>query len=182
MIRPGDSGNALTQRRPFVRYAARMIDMGLFFFIVIPVARELGLPMSSNATVLLQLLALALLVPVEALVLARFGTTPGKAFMRMQVVRDDGQRLDLATAMSRSTKVWLLGWGLGLPLISLVTLIISFAKLTGEGKTAWDSQCGTRVLHQPIGFGRGLLAVVLIFFLMGSSLGGMVEQASRFGG
>ncbi len=181
LIRPGDSGSMVTQRRPFVRYAARMIDLGLFFFIVIPLARELGLPFSNQGMFMLELLALALFVPVEALVLARFGTTPGKAFLRARVVRDDGQRLDLGTAISRSTKVWLMGWGLGLPLISLVTLILSFVRLTGEGKTAWDAQCNTRVLHEPVGFGRGFLAIVLIFFLMGSSVGGLVEQAARFG-
>lgn len=181
LIRPGDSDSVITQRRPFVRYAARLIDMGLFFFIAIPIARELGVPFSNEGLFLVELIVLALLVPVESLVLARFGTTPGKAFMRVRVVRDDGQKLDLGTAVSRSTKVWFMGWGMGLPLVSLFTLIWSFVRLMGEGKTAWDTQCGTRVLHEPVGFGRGLLAIVLIFFLMGSSLGGIVEQATRFG-
>jgi len=181
LIRPGDSDSVISQRRPFVRYAARLIDMGVFIFIAIPLTRALGFGLTSESLLWADMLMLALLVPVEALVLAQFGTTPGKAFMRMSVVRDDGLRLDLQTAMSRSAKVWLLGWGLGIPIVSMVTRVLSFARLMGEGKTAWDSQCGTRVIHQPIGFGRALLAIVLIFFLMGSSLSGIVEQATRFG-
>jgi len=181
LIRPGDSDSVIAQRRPIVRYAARLIDMGIFIFIAIPIGSALGLGFTSDSFLLVDMLMLALLVPVEALVLAQFGTTPGKAFMRMRVIRDDGQRLDIGTAMSRSAKVWLLGWGLGIPIVSVVTRILAFARLMSEGRTAWDTQCGTRVLHQPVGFVRGVLAVILIFFLIGSSLGGMVEQATRFG-
>lgn len=177
LLRPGDL-SGLSQRRPFVRYAARLLDMAVFSFLAIGIGGSLlGLQLGANQAVLLELFLLALFVPVEALVMGQFGTTPGKALMQVRVVREDGRPLDMATAMNRAVMVWWRGWGVGVPFVSLIALIVAFSKLMSEGRTTWDRDLRTRVLHGPVGLARGIGVLILILFLFGSSMGSITQRA-----
>lgn len=178
LLRPGDRSD-LSQRRPFVRYAARLLDMAIFSFLSLGIAGALGLRLGADQALLLEVFLLALYVPVEAFVLGSFGTTPGKAFLRVQVVREDGAKLDLATAMNRAVMVWWRGWGIGVPIVSLVCLILGFSKLISEGRTTWDRDLKLRVIHGPVGLGRGIIVLLMIMFLFGSSMGQITQQAMR---
>ena len=176
LLRPGDRSD-LSQRRPFVRYAARLLDMAVFSFLAIGLGGLLGLQLGPNQALLLEIFVLALYVPVEAVVMGKFGTTPGKALMRIRVVREDGRPLDMATAMNRAVMVWWRGWGVGVPIVSLVALIVAFSKLMSEGRTTWDRDLHTCVLHGQVGFGRGIAVLILILFLFGSSMGSITQRA-----
>ena len=178
LLRPGDRAD-LSQRRPFVRYAARMLDMAIFSFPLLAIASVFGVHLRPDHTVMLELFLLALYVPVEALLMASFGTTPGKVFMRLRVVREDGQPLTLSTTLNRAVMVWWRGWGIGVPLVSFVVRIIAFGKLVSEGKTTWDRDLQLRVIHQPVGVVRALIAIFLLLFLFGASMGTLTEQALR---
>ncbi len=149
LLRPGDRAD-LSQRRPFVRYAARLLDMAVFSFLALGTAGLFGLHLRPDQAFLLEIFLLALYVPVEALVMSKFGTTPGKALLRIRVVREDGRPLDLSTAMNRAVMVWWRGWGIGVPLVSFVALIVAFSKLMSTGQSTWDRDLRTRVLHGSI--------------------------------
>lgn len=57
--------------------------------------------------------------------------------------------------------------GMGLPLVSLVTLIIANRKLKRGGVTTWDADGGYEVVHRPVGVGRTLAAIAFfVVFLM----------------
>jgi hypothetical protein len=176
LLRPGDRAD-LSQRRPFVRYAARLLDMAVFSFLALGTAGLLGLHLGPDQAILLEIFLLALYVPVEAVIMGKFGTTPGKALLRIRVVREDGRPLDLATAMNRAVMVWWRGWGIGVPIVSLVALIVAFSKLMSQGQSTWDRDLRTRVLHGPVGLGRGFAVLVLILFLFGVSMGSVTQRA-----
>ncbi|HJM50598.1 MAG TPA: RDD family protein [Alphaproteobacteria bacterium] len=56
---------------------------------------------------------------VVGLLLAAWGTTPGKWLLNMAVERQDGTAIDFGSALRRSFAVWLRGLGGGLPVVSL---------------------------------------------------------------
>src|SRR5215470_14679409 len=75
------------QVRPWVRYWARTID-GVLIGSVLAVPFDFFFPEEAQSRVAVQLTqfaALALWIPIEALLLTTFGSTPGKALLRVRV-------------------------------------------------------------------------------------------------
>ena len=81
---------------------------------------------SKGENVLCGLAGWGLLVLIEPLLLARFGTTAGKWCMGITVTRPDGERLSYGEALERTAAVWLYGAGLG---ISIVELCVQLPQL-----------------------------------------------------
>lgn len=148
------------QIRPWVRLWARMIDyllfsfcLGFFFGIVYPPALEMPNWLFGSLALLGESL-------VEPCLFAAFGTTPGKALLRVRVRRPGGGKLSFGDALGRSLRVWLCGMGLGLPLVSLFTQLAAYNRLTSDGLTSWDGKGGFVVSHRIIGVWRTLLAIL----------------------
>lgn len=99
---------------------------------------------------------------IEAAMLSTWGTTPGKAILRVSIVRGDGQLPSYNEALSRSLRVWIRGMGMNLPIVTLVTQARAYTCLSREGVTSWDRDGELNVHHQLIGPLR-IAAVVLIF-------------------
>ena len=64
-------------------------------------------------------------------------------------------------ALRRSVNVWVRGLGLGIPIVSLFTLITAHERLTDEGMTSWDEKGDFRILHRRVGVGRVILTVIV---------------------
>ena len=111
---------------------------------------------------------MGLWVPVEALLLAVVGTTPGKALFSIRVATLDGIRPSFPTALSRAARVWVQGTGLGLPLVTLITEAVSYTRLTRTGSTPWDDALALRVEHGRIGPVRGAIMTGLIVLVAAS--------------
>jgi hypothetical protein len=91
-------------------------------------------------------LAVALL-PIA--VLLAFAQTPGKLLLGIRVRNSDGTRLSFFKALQREAWVLVRGLGLGVPLISFITLVMSHMDLKNEGMTAWDRKLDCRIEHAP---------------------------------
>jgi RDD family len=155
------------QSRPWVRWAARMFDFYLFAFLVGVV---LGLIDASAIDKIpdrvLGIILMAVYVFIEPLMLVSWGTTPGKALLKIRLRRQNEGMLSYSQALSRSFNVWIYGLGLGIPLVSLVTLCQSYQGLTQDGITRWDRQGNFSVSHDIIGPVRiAILVLVLGGFL-----------------
>lgn len=152
------------QVRPWVRLWARTIDVFLFaiiagFILGIVVPGILAMPE----------LALGIMFTfgynfVEPAMLSAWGTTPGKALLRVAVRKSDGSKLNYSEGLNRVFKVWLRGMGLGIPIVALFTHLTAYNKLTKNGITSWDQEGGIQVIHQKIGFPR-VLATLGLFFV-----------------
>ncbi|MBN2283176.1 MAG: RDD family protein [Deltaproteobacteria bacterium] len=160
--------------RPWVRYWARMMDLILFaliFGILVGIFCPSALMMNDNV---LGVLILFLFVFVEPILLSSWGATPGKALLRVTLRTNSGGKLSYVEALGRSFNVWVRGLGLGLPLISLVTLIVAYNRLSKNGITSWDRKGGFSVTHEKIGALRVAVyigIVICVIFLIAATAG-----------
>lgn len=133
----------VAEPHPWRRYFARGIDLAL-----------VGLPVSFGQYVLLHrnyttvsrwedivcaLIGWGLLLLLEPLLLARFGTTAGKWCMGITVTRPDGERLSYSEALNRTALVWLYGAGLGISIVELVCNYRSYRRYMNGEELAWES-------------------------------------------
>ena len=98
--------------------------------------------------------------------LSTIGTTPGKALLNIRLRNEDGSRLSYTSALTRSAKVAIMGQGVGIPIIALVTHICAYNRLTQHGITSWDESGRHVIAHKEINILRIIiLALILVGFL-----------------
>ena len=150
--------------RPWIRFWARLLDIAdfsLFVALGLHLAKSMvALPGVGARSAVAGLVLLLAWVMFEAVLLATWGTTPGKWLLKISIERRDGAALDFASALRRSFAVWLKGLGCGLPVISLFTLVIAWQRLREKAETSWDRDGGFVIGHEDIGILRGLAAMM----------------------
>jgi len=147
---------------PWYRYFARMFDYILFSFISGFIILFVAPSFFNIPDLIFGWLLLFVWIFIEAFLLSTCGTTPGKFFLSTTVKNSDGQNLTYWDALSRSFSVWWRGLGAGLPIVTLITLIVSHNKLRNEGITPWDKKDGFLVEHQKIKLLR-IVIMILVF-------------------
>jgi uncharacterized RDD family membrane protein YckC len=125
--------------------------------------------------------AALLWIPVEAGLLAKLGTTPGKWMLGIAITDDLGLRLSYQAALKRSALVQLTGSAIGLSLYMLPGLISVYANLTlipmiqamlgwvmyqRTGSTLWEQAANSRIQHTPVrAFGIVCSVVTLVLWI-----------------
>ena len=187
------------QIHPWRRYFARILDYLWFTmtinFVFTVVLRIRPAPASYNLVQILSpILYAAMFIPIEALFLHLWGTTPGKLSMGVRIERIEGGRLSYSDAMERSKSVFFFGMGLRIPIISEITMIKRYCELTGSrifGKhnsidppyeMQWDYNNEIHY-HERAGKRHAALACILAvsIALMGISILDSVEPRYRSG-
>lgn len=158
-------------RHPWIRYWARSVDSllaALGFAIVIGFLSP-GAFAEDDGDVALFFSALFVWIFVEAIMLSVWGTTPGKALMRIAVTRDGVRPLAFGDALARSFRVWFFGLGMGIPIVSVFTLIAAYKKLISRGKASWDTKLDLQVNHGKVSGLRwtALVVIILIVSILG---------------
>jgi uncharacterized RDD family membrane protein YckC len=178
----------LDRPRPWIRFWARIFDYTcyslLLRFVLNPWLSSVPQDLSNlSPTVhIANALALLLYVPLEAWMLTRFGSTPGRALLRVQVRRLDGAFPVFRQALRRSFQVCIKAMALGLPIISWVTMIWARLRLLQRGATPWDEANETRVEHgEPEPWRYLLVSAVIVSVSVVDmiALGQMMEEMSR---
>lgn len=153
-----------SEPRPWQRLAARLFDYALCGlalalllselrgreFIPDIVAYWLGHPLVAPV------LITAAWVPIEALLIASLGTTPGKwlfgVFLQFSIsnayARRD-TRAQLERALARSFRVWWEGIACGIPFLAPVLIAVAYEKLAQNQETDWDFAHDVLVTHGP---------------------------------
>jgi uncharacterized RDD family membrane protein YckC len=133
--------------RPWRRYFARMLDctiFGLLGWLLIGSVITQFAPYSFNKFAIdinpLLDTFLTFLVGsiISGFILGFVGTTVGKAIFGIKVTLPNGKPIGAGAGVLRDLKVWLWGCAMGIPLIYLITVIISYNNLRDEKSTAWD--------------------------------------------
>jgi len=150
-----------TQIRPWPRFWARQFDYALFGFAVAIAAIFVYPEVLKMPQMGFGLIIVFLWTFVEAFFLSTWGTTPGKWFCKVLVRDAGGKKLTYSAALGRSFNVWIKGIGFGLPLVTMITEIVAYNKLTANGKTTWDAEGGFNVTHSKIGFIRAFFMILL---------------------
>lgn len=163
--------------RAWLRWLARTIDEMLWYILIWLVGTAMGWIdlwdfFRLRDPVLLFGPGIAW-IPVEALLLSRFATTPGKWLLGIRVTDDLGQPLTYHAALKRSALVTVIGNGLGLPTLMLLPLLqasLGWILYRRSGSTLWDRAAGAALIHtppNPAGF-VALGLMVGIWFVLGS--------------
>ena len=133
----------VAEPHPWRRYFARGIDLAL---VGLPVSFVQYVLLHRNYTtvsrwedIVCALIGWGLLLLLEPLLLARFGTTAGKWCMGITVTRPDGGRLSYGEALERTAAVWLYGAGLGISIVELVCNYRSYRRYMNGEELAWES-------------------------------------------
>ena len=133
----------VAEPHPWRRYFARAIDLTLVglmvSFVQFVLLHHNLVNISKGENVLCGLAGWGLLVLIEPLLLARFGTTAGKWCMGITVTRPDGERLSYGEALERTAAVWLYGAGLGISIVELVCNYRSYRRYMNGEELAWES-------------------------------------------
>ena len=155
-----------SEPRPWQRLAARIFDYaiwGLVLALLLSELRGLGIVPTEFAfwvghPLLAPMFITASWVPIEALLIASIGTTPGKwlfgVFLQFSISdayarRDTRAQLD--RALRRSFRVWWEGIGCGFPLLAPVLIAVAYEKLAQNQETDWDFAQDVLVTHGPPG-------------------------------
>jgi len=157
--------------RPGLRLLARLID-----FALIAVVPSVLVPKISGVVWLIWL-------PLEALMLAHWGGTPGKWLLGITVGDAQGPRLPFRAAFHRSAVLWAYGYGAN-TLFGFVTAVLAYKSLKRDGATYWDALDRNVVRHRRIGAVRVTIATVVLVLVLAAAAALMGEYAlvrERFG-
>jgi len=172
-----------SEPRPWSRLAARLFDYavwGLVLALLLSELRGAGvLPVRASYWLGHPLVAPVLItltfVPLEALLIAALGTTPGKwlfgVYLQFSIsdayARRDA-RAQIRRGLSRAFRVWWRGVGAGVPFAAPVTIALAYEKLAREQETDWDFAEDCLVTHGPPGMlnlATGLLGLAAMLWL-----------------
>lgn len=133
------------------RFWARWVDLHLYtaiwWWFLWVTHRDVGAIFNNPWILMIQL------VPwfaVEAALLHRHGTTPGKWLLGIHVRNADGGALELGQSVKRALRVLVAGIGLGWGLISPICQGVSWWITRRIGRTLWDHLGDHRVEFVPI--------------------------------
>ncbi len=172
----------LDRPQPWLRFWARVIDLiwfscalSMVLHLIAPDAVMYWAVQAARLHVPMEPFLLMLYIPVEAWLLSRYGTTPGKSLLRIQIRTLGGGLPTYSQAVRRTTHLVLKGLAFGLPLISLVVMLWWKMRLAVHPATPWDETSETRVEH---GEPEGWRYVVVTGIVLGVALtiGLMMQQ------
>jgi uncharacterized RDD family membrane protein YckC len=144
-VEPGLPRPSKADRGP--RWLARLFDV---WFEIAVLAVLAGLVFGEASAAMLQLfndrstsqvagmLALPFALVLDALIYRAAGNTPGKALVGLKVLTADGAPLTLGQYLRRNFSMWLRGMGLGIPLVSLFTMIMQAQRLSKGEPASYD--------------------------------------------
>jgi uncharacterized RDD family membrane protein YckC len=175
---------ALPAVYPWRRFFARLFDL-YAFILVLAVVLGVAFPelfedlgSSRGMDLVYNIVGLAAFAVFEGFCQNIFGGTPGKSLFGMHVRSNDGNKLGLSVSFKRSFLVWLKGWGLGIPIVGLVTLIVGYTTLTNKGQTSWDRDLHCMVVTRELSTIRWIMIVVASVVLVSVWIGLIALGAS----
>lgn len=167
---------------PWRRYFARWLDYNILgtvmLFLIIVVLRIRPVP-GNFLNIVLAVLYGFLFVPIEAFMLSKWGTTPGKYAMGIRLESINGGNLSFQQARERAWTVLRDGMCFYIPILEFISLLHRYAMLTGRSlrrfarrediaepeEMPWDEE--TEIVYQPLTRRRGVaLAALIAFFVV----------------
>lgn len=147
----------------FRRFLARWFDLHLysaFWWLALALSgRDLKALMSDPWLAMLHYIPWFAL---EAFLIHRFATTPGKWLLDLSVRNPDGRNLNLSESIRRASRVMFFGIGLGWYLLSLICQVMAFVTTRKFGKSLWDQSGGHLVTGLSFHAAK-LVCFVLVF-------------------
>lgn len=135
---------------PWRRYWARSFDLLVSSFLAAVLLGAIRPSLLAHVRAMtgqgwiIVLLLLPLAFTMDALIHWTLGNTPGKALAGIKVLREGERAVGAAAYLGRNFGVYVFGLGLGLPLISLLTLLHGYRRAVAAETSIWDRLSGSR--------------------------------------
>ena len=154
---------------PLRRFFSRMIDFLIAWILIMELSIVFVPRLADEPSELLWIVTGAAWIPIEALLLFIWGTTPGKWLLKSHV--ESVATMTYWTALDRSFTVFCWGLGCLIPAVSVLCCAVGYQDLADTGTTRWD-QGKFRMLHAELGWGRiySTAAVVLVLLVVYANL------------
>ena len=147
-------------RRFWARWLDLMTYLAVWWLLAYVVGWDVGMMVQSRW---IQFLLFIPWFGIEAWLLHRFGTTPGKWLLGIRVVNEDGTGLTLKSSISRSIRVWIAGVGFGWGLLAVLCQAMSWFTARKIGKPVWDYMGQHKITVAPHN-GFKIIALIFLFF------------------
>jgi uncharacterized RDD family membrane protein YckC len=164
---------------PWRRYAARSLDLlvfgyaglaiiGFVFYAVAPyTADQFFSVFTAPGGIILDFIITALVGCVlNGIIIGLSGSSLGKLLFGIMIVDQNGFKIGASQGIQRDLSVYVRGLGLGVPVVSLIMLWMSYSKLKQTGSTSWDTEKSYSVWHRPSGPGQYMLNILGILLLI----------------
>lgn len=157
--------------RAWPRFWARLLDISI---LALPVGMLLGLLFPSlmvldlgtrAAEFVIGIIALPVIMVIDALLLSLLGTSPGKAIVGLKVVDMEMRKLSTETALRRNLLLYLKGLVAGIPFLNLVGYGKGHADVREQGFTSWDEATNSRVIENGYHVARAAIAAAIVIGL-----------------
>lgn len=148
----------LLGRRFWARWFDLSVFSGLWWISMWAVGRDIEETLRNPWNMIL------LYVPwfmLEALLIHRFGASPGKWLLGLSVQNKDGSRLTLAESTRRALRVLFTGIGFGWGFLTLFCQALSFFTARRLGAPLWDYAAGHQVVSSGLKPARIVTLVIL---------------------
>jgi uncharacterized RDD family membrane protein YckC len=150
---------------PVRRFWARWFDLSLFagvwWLLMWASGRDIMATLENSWIMLLHYIPWFV---IEAILLHRYGLTPGKWLLGLRVVNDNGSLLTLPEATRRSARVLFIGIGFGWFLVSQICQLMSYFTTRRLGRPLWDQAGGHRVFADALNPIRLLAYIFILAF------------------
>ncbi|MCC6127693.1 MAG: RDD family protein [Chlamydiae bacterium] len=149
---------------PWARLLARVFDYSLFCLLLLGLRSFLHLPVPGGVFERFIPFEFVFWIPIETLLLLTWGKTPGKWFLNIDLRFAKQSHPHWTMALRRSVAVWFRGLGMGIPVISLLCLLVAYQRLKMVQTTSWDKETCIQVVQQP--FPRWRLIAASVFSII----------------
>lgn len=130
------------------RLFARVYDLGLYMSLLLLVFRDKKIVLVQDGD-MGHLMALGMAYVIfDGMMTHLWCCSPGKFFLGLRVVDSVGHRIALPTALIRSLRVWILGWGMWI--IAPIAMLVSWLLSLKFGFFIWDLSRRNRVVAKPL--------------------------------
>ncbi len=150
--------------KPLSRFLARFLDYSLFYSLFILPLFFTSLLDNDFIHALCIILVPLFWIPLEALLISLFGTTPGKALFGIQIRDAQQQKLSFKTSFKRALFTWIKGLGFNIPIVNVVTGLNQFNTIVKTGKSSIDTSLNIDVYSKKRKTLRTLLGSLLVGF------------------
>lgn len=149
-----------SQANPWIRFLARFLDYAWFFLLLLSIRWFFKGSVFHEKYESIVPIEFFIWIPIEALFLWLWGTTPGKWFLKIQL-KQARRSLDFTTALRRSFRVWFRGLGMMMPVINCICLSLAYYRLNLKQWTSWDKEDHILISHRPVARWRVIFAASL---------------------
>lgn len=137
---------------PWLRFWARKIDYSVFSYIIFLIIPLLPKEVARKLFPIRGVIGLTpiIWIFIESLLISKTGTTLGKWLFSIKIKKNTDKLLSYKDSFYRSSLVWVVGLGLGVRFVQVVTQIIAYIKLVDEGKSVWDKKVDSKIVYGQI--------------------------------